>query len=122
MIRLNGLYEVSSLLSFIAVIVSVVVGIGTLRQRANEPNERRWAELDEWKKAVDEKLGRDYRSINRVEKQMTHRQGFERIMLASMKGILNHLAEGNHSDMMKKISCDIDEYLLSRHRDENSGD
>jgi hypothetical protein len=100
----------------------MAVGIGTLRQRANEPNEKRWKEFEEWKNAVDDKLGRDYRVLNRVDKQMDRRQDFEHIMLSCMKGILSHLAEGNHSDQMRKISKDIDDYLLNRHRSENSGD
>jgi hypothetical protein len=43
-------------------------------------------------------------------------------MLASMKGILSHLAEGNHDDQLRKISRDIDDYLLNRHRSESAGD
>lgn len=116
MVNVEGLSEMSSLLGFVALIVSVAVGIGTLRQRANEPYERRWAELTEWKNEVDDKLARDYRSLNQVEKQMYQRYDFEHLMLASMKGILSHLAEGNHDDQLKKISQDIDEYLLGRHK------
>jgi hypothetical protein len=112
----------NSLLGFIALVISISVGIGTLRQRANEPNEKRWREIEEWKDEVDDKLGRDYRVLNRVENQMDRRQDFEHIMLASMKGILSHLAEGNHDDQLRKISRDIDDYLLNRHRSESAGD
>jgi hypothetical protein len=114
--------ELSSLLSFIALIVSLLVGVGTLRQRVNEPSERRWTEFFEWKKEVDEKLGRDYRAINRAEQQIERHHGFEHIVLVSMKGLLNHLAEGNHAVEMKKISNDIDAYLLTRHDKENKED
>jgi hypothetical protein len=100
----------------------MAVGIGTLRQRANEPNEKRWKEYYEWKSEVDEKLGRDYRALNRVEDQMDGRHDFERIMLSCMKGILSHLAEGNHSEQMKKISHDIDDYLLNSRRPKTGGD
>jgi subtilisin-like proprotein convertase family protein len=79
-------------------------------------------QLEEWKDEVDDKLGRDYRVLNRVDKQMDRRQDFEHIMLASMKGILSHLAEGNHDDQLRKISRDIDDYLLNRHRSESAGD
>jgi hypothetical protein len=114
--------DLSAVLSLAAMGISMAVGISTLRQRANEPNEKRWEEYEKWKAEVDDKLGRDYRALNRVENQMGHRHDFEHIMLSCMKGILSHLAEGNHSDQMKKISQDIDEYLLNRHRSESSSD
>jgi hypothetical protein len=100
----------------------MAVGIGTLCQRANEPNEQRWKEYEKWKDDVDDKPGRDYRALNRVDKQMSGRHDFEHIMLSCMKGIISHLAEGNHTDQMKKIAQDIDEYLLNRYRSETSGD
>jgi hypothetical protein len=110
----------SLLLSFMASVISVLIGIGTLRQRANEPNEKRWRELEGWREAlekwkddVDEKLDRDYHSINRADKRLGRHQDFERIMLRSMLGVIEHLASGNHADKLKDVSRQINEYLLS---------
>jgi hypothetical protein len=129
------LSELSSLFGFIAVVISVAVGFGTLRQRANEPNEKRWREFEEWKKHidanftvdngdrweafgkwrndVDDKLDRDYHSINRAGKKLDRHQGFERIMLLSMLGIIEHLTTGNHTEKLNDISKQINEYLIN---------
>jgi hypothetical protein len=119
-VRLQGLSELSSLFGFIAVVISVAVGVGTLRQRANEPNEKRWNELEgrweafeKWKDGVDDKLDRDYRSINRAGKKIDRHQDFERIMLRSMLGIIEHLATGNHTEKLQDISEQINEYLIN---------
>ena len=114
-----GLSELSSLFGFVAVVISVAVGVGTLRQRANEPNEKRWRELEgrwealeTWKVRVDDKLDRDYRSINRAGKKIDRHQDFERLMLRSMLGVIEHLATGNHTEKLKDISKQINEYLI----------
>jgi hypothetical protein len=99
-------------LSFIAVAVSVAVGIGTLRQRASEPNEKRWREFEEWRAEVDDKLDRDYRSINRADKKIGKHKEVERLMLRSMLGIIEHLATGNHEENLQDISKQINEYLI----------
>jgi hypothetical protein len=69
--------------------------------------------LEKWKDDVDEKLDRDYRSINRADKRLGRHQDFERIMLRSMLGVIEHLASGNHADKLKDVSRQINEYLLS---------
>jgi hypothetical protein len=121
-VLLTGMTELSSLLSFIALVVSISIGVSNLKQRVNEPNEKRWRAFGEWKKEVDEKLDRDYHSINTSKKQMYRRQDFEQIMLFCMKGILNHLASGNHTNEMKAISQKIDNYLINnRIEDDNGG-
>jgi hypothetical protein len=99
-------------LSFIAVVVSVTIGIGTLRQRANEPNEKRWTEFEEWKTEVDDKLDRDYHSINRAGKKIDRHQEFERLMLRSMLGIIEHLVSGNHKENLQEVSRQINNYLI----------
>jgi hypothetical protein len=133
------LSELSSLFGFIAVAISVAVGLGTLRQRANEPNEKRWAEYAEWKRRIDEnftadngdrweafwkwkadvddKLDRDYQSINRADRRIDRHQCFERLMLRSMLGIIEHMASGNHADKLRDISRQINEYLINERVD-----
>jgi hypothetical protein len=122
-VYLSVLSELSSFFGFVAVIISVAVGFGTLRQRANEPNEKRWREFEDrwdafekWKDNVDDKLDRDYRSINRAGKKIDRHQDFERLMLRSMLGVIEHLATGNHTDKLKEISKQINEYLIDDRR------
>jgi hypothetical protein len=128
----------SSILSLAAVAISVAIGFGTLRQRANEPNEKRWQEFyvwkahidenftddnedrwkenQEWKRNIDDRLDRDFYRINEFEKQFKRHGDFEYIMLSSMKGILNHLSAGNHTQQMQEISRRIDDYLMDTKR------
>jgi hypothetical protein len=115
---MDGMAELSSLLSFVAIVTSAAVGISTLRQRANEPGEKRWADIWAWRDEVEEKLDRGCHDLNRVKKNVIMQRGFEDIMLSSMKGILDHLAEGNHGDQMKKISNEIYDFLSDRRRSE----
>ena len=114
------LSHINTLLGIVAVVISISIGIGTLRQRANEPNERRWRQFDEWKDTVNQKLNRDYRVLNGIGDQMDRREEFECISLASTKGILSHLMKGNNTDQMRKLSEDIDAYLLKQHRNRSS--
>jgi hypothetical protein len=92
--------------------VSIALNISTLRQRANEPNEKRWKAFEDWKKEVDEKLARDYRSLNEFEIHVDDQKEFRKIMLQSVRGILRHLSSGNSTDEMKAISDRIDQYLI----------
>jgi hypothetical protein len=137
---LDILAEFSSILSLVAVAISVTIGIGTLRQRANEPNEKRWQEIyawkahiDEnftddnenlwkeyrkWKENIDDRLDRDFYWINAFEKQFRRHGNFEYIMLSSMKGVLTHLSAGNHTQQMQEISRRIDEYLMNAKRED----
>jgi hypothetical protein len=106
------LTELSSTLSLAALVISVLIGLGTLRRRAHEPNERRWREFEAWKTDVDAKLDRDYRSINRADKKIGRHEDFEQLMLRSMLGILEHLASGNHVENLRDVSRQINEYLI----------
>ena len=78
------------------------------------------AALDEWKKAVDNKLDNDLRRLNAVERNFERIEQHEVIMLRSMKGILEHLREGNHSNNMKELGVQIDEFMLTWYSRNNS--
>jgi hypothetical protein len=109
---LEGLSGISAALGLAAVVVSIALNVSTLRRRASEPNEKRWRAFEEWKKEVDEKLARDYRSLNEFAIHVDDQKEFRRIMLMSIRGILRHLSTGNGADEMKAISDKIDQYLI----------
>jgi hypothetical protein len=102
----------SSLFGLVAVIISIAVGFGTLRRRADEPNEKKWRDFEQWKNEIDERLDRDYHAINRAGRSIGRHREFERIMLRSMVGVIDHLADGNHADKLQEISRQISEYLI----------
>jgi hypothetical protein len=108
----------SSLFGLIAVIISIAVGFGTLRQRAGEPDMKRWKELADWRAGVDEqiyridkRISRDYKRLNDVDLAMDNRIECENIILESLKAIIDHLSTGNSRDEMKKISQGIDDFM-----------
>jgi len=129
------LSQISAVLGAVAVIISISIGVGTLRQRANEPNEKRWQDyekwkahidanftsdntnrwqcFEDWKDEIDEKLARDYKALCTVNKRYEKQQDFEMLMLSSMKAIMDHLATGNHDGQMADLSKKLYGYLLS---------
>jgi hypothetical protein len=113
-----SLTPISSALSLISLLVAILVGIGTLRQRAKEPDTKRWKELMEWQLSVDEQIykidkgiSRDYTRLNDFDIAMGSRIECENIILESLKAIIDHLSTGNSRDEMKKISQGIDNFM-----------
>jgi hypothetical protein len=104
--------SIGSLLSFIALIVSMLVGAGTLYQRFTGPTEKRWEDLMRWKKKVDKKLLRDFRAIDRLEDDRDNRYKFENLILRSLEAIIAYLSASSvgNSDDMQGILKDIMEF------------
>jgi hypothetical protein len=112
------LTPISSILSLISLLIAILVGIGTLRQRAKEPDTKRWKELMDWRLNVDEqiykidkRISRDYTRLNDFDIAMGIRIECENIILESLKAIIDHLSTGNSRDEMKKISQGIDNFM-----------
>jgi hypothetical protein len=105
---------VTPVLALCATVISVVVGYGTIKQRKDAPNEKRWAGYEEWKAHVDECLNHDNRKIGHFEREFDKSDDFQRIMLRSIKGVLDHLASGNHGEDMKEIIKQIDTFLIDK--------
>ena len=102
----------------IGTVTSIAVGYGTIQQRKKEPNEKRWDELRKWRLSIDEhllavdsKLDSDNRRIKHSEEEAEENQKFQRIMLKSMRSILN---ASPSSDEFKTISAEIDDFLIKR--------
>lgn len=111
----------AAILSLVATVTSITVALGTIKQRKNEPNEKRWTELTDWRLEVDEhflsvdkKLDSDNRRLKRMDDEHAQNRDFQRIMLKSMKGIIDASSTGNPNDAMRQISAEIDEFLIKR--------
>jgi hypothetical protein len=127
---------VTPIMSLAAVLISIGVGYGTIKQRRDEPNERRWAELGEWreqidtrftpdnkerwtafedwKKETDRKLHDDNQKFRKMEDFLEADKAFQKVALAALKGIITHLATGNQTGAMQSINADIDDFLIRR--------
>jgi chemotaxis response regulator CheB len=104
---------VTPLLSLTALVISIGVGYGTLKQRKDEPSLRWRSEVEEWRREVDAKLDNDNRQIKAFEKKHAASEDFERVMLKSVKAILTHMSVDG-GDGMREVLEQIDNYLISR--------
>lgn len=73
-------------------------------------------EMKNWRKETDGKLDNDHRRLNHLEKDYEKMSEYDRLILRSFKGLLNHLSTGNHTDTMKELIKTIDEYLIDNNR------
>ncbi|MDR3289531.1 MAG: hypothetical protein LBT22_08900 [Peptococcaceae bacterium] len=106
--------DAGTILSIISTLIVIAVGYGTLKQRRTEPQEKRWKELEAWRAATDAKLDHDNREIRTHNDKLTENTKFQQLILQSLKGIIDHLAQGNHGEDMTRISGEIDRFLIER--------
>lgn len=65
------------------------------------------AELQEWRKGVDQKLDNDNRRLNKKEDS-------DRITQRAMLALLSHGIDGNHIDQMVKARDALQEHLINQ--------
>lgn len=70
--------------------------------------------LRKQQKEILEKLDNDNRRLNHLERSSERMEELDRLLLRSVKGILNHLSTGNHTDSMREIIGSIDEFLIEK--------
>jgi len=106
--------KISLAISIVVGLLAIVNGYATLRQRKIAPNEERWSALMKWQADVDAKLHTDNMKIKHFEREFDKNEEFQRVMLQSTKGMLDHFTSGNHVEEMKRISASIDDFLINR--------
>jgi hypothetical protein len=84
-----------------------MVGYGTIKTRRETP-------FKDWRKEVDGKLDNDHHQLRQHERELTTSAEFQRVILRALKGILLHEADGNSTDELRKISIEIDTFLINR--------
>lgn len=101
-------------------ILAVAGGISTLGNAANwlvklvsvfkSPNaeqDKQLAELQEWRRGVDQKLDNDNRRLNRNEDS-------ERITQRALLALLAHGIDGNHQKQMEEAKEELQNHLISK--------
>lgn len=101
-------------------ILAVAGGISTLGNAANwlvklvsvfkAPNaeqNKQLAELQEWRRGVDQKLDNDNRRLNRNEDS-------ERITQRALLALLAHGIDGNHQKQMEEAKEELQNHLISK--------
>lgn len=104
----------------IGFILAVCGGIATIGTAANwivklvqvfkAPNaeqDRQLAELQEWRKGVDQKLDNDNRRLNRNADS-------ERITQRALLALLAHGIDGNHQKQMEEAKEELQNHLISK--------
>lgn len=112
--------EQISIVTIVALVLAVAGGISTLGSAANwlvklvqvfkAPNaeqDRQLAELQEWRKDVDQKLDNDNRRLNRNENS-------ERITQRALLALLAHGIDGNHQKQMEEAKEELQNHLISK--------
>lgn len=107
-------------LKFFAAVLAVAGAISTLGGAANwlvklvqvikAPNAEQnaqIAELQEWRKGVDQKLDNDNKRLNKKEDS-------DRITQRAMLALLSHGIDGNHIDQMVKARDALQEHLINQ--------
>jgi len=102
--------DMGVILGIVATVVSIVNGVYIIRQRQKAPDEKRWGELDAWRKTVDEKLNSDYFKIKKIEEVFEENLRFQRLALKSLKAIAG---SGTGNDMQGVIQ-EIDDFLMMK--------
>jgi hypothetical protein len=94
--------------------VITIGGAGTifvaLYRWAKKPDVNR----DEKLKGHDEKLDKDNKRLNELEKKQAETEEATQIMMKSMLALMTHAIDGNHVEELKKARDDMQEYLIRR--------
>lgn len=103
--------ELAIIISIVGLISTCLGLVLTYRNiKSTSPSEA----LKKWQKETDKKLDSDNKRLGRLEKMFEENKELDRIVLRSFKGILQHLSEGNHTNIMKELSKDIDDFLINK--------
>lgn len=70
--------------------------------------------LRKQQKEILEKLDNDNRRLNHLERNSERMEELDRLLLRSVKGMLHHFSTGNHTDTMKELIGNIDEFLIKK--------
>jgi hypothetical protein len=131
--------DISLVIGPISMVIAILIGWNTLRKHYTEPIEKMVAKTEEWKsnlekefrsdekwrgyrddqREVNDKLKRDYDSINELKREVRHIIRFEKVMLKSMDAMLNHMKSGNHIDKIDNTLNSITEFMLKEFRDDD---
>ncbi|MDR0862220.1 MAG: hypothetical protein LBN30_05555 [Oscillospiraceae bacterium] len=88
--------------------------INELREQLAAENTERWERFETWKAHVEEVLGRDTLKIDEHDEIFREIKRFERLMLKTQKGLIAHFQDGNHTNELKALTNEIDQYLIDR--------
>lgn len=104
---MNAVLEVAGAISIVAAAGNWIVKLVAVIKAPNAEQNKHIAELQEWRKGVDQKLDNDNRRLNKKEDS-------DRITQRAMLALLSHGIDGNHIDQMVKARDALQEHLINQ--------
>ena len=104
---LGGALAVAGAISTLGGAANWIVKLVQVFKAPNAQQDRQLAELQEWRKGVDQKLDNDNRRLIRSE------QG-ERVTQRALLALLAHGIDGNHQKQMEEAKEELQNHLISK--------
>lgn len=103
----GGLLAVAGGISTICAAGNWIVKLVQVFKAPNAAQDKQLADLQEWRKGVDQKLDNDNRRLNRNENS-------ERITQRALLALLAHGIDGNHQKQMEEAKEELQNHLISK--------
>lgn len=97
-----------------AILVPLVQFAISKATRKEERDAKKLESKDEWQKTVDEKLATDKARLDALTRDVSDQKEMDKMLLKGVMLITGHLCDGNHTEMLKKYSSEVDEYLIEK--------
>lgn len=104
---LGGILAVAGAISTLGGAANWIVKLVQVFKAPNAEQDKQLAELQEWRKGVDQKLDNDNRRLIRSE------QG-ERVTQRALLALLAHGIDGNHQKQMEEAKEELQNHLISK--------
>lgn len=85
----------------------IIIG---LYRWAKKPDQNR----DEMLKGHEDKLEKDYKAIQDLQKKQGETDEALQVIMKSMLALMSHAIDGNHTDELKQARDDMQNYLIRR--------
>lgn len=106
-LAIGGILAVAGAISTLGSAANWIVKLIQAIKAPNAQQNKEIAELQEWRKGVDQKLDNDNRRLNKKEDS-------DRITQRSILALLSHGIDGNHIDQMVKARDALQEHLINQ--------
>lgn len=103
----GGLLAAAGGISTICAAGNWIVKLVQVFKAPNAAQDKQLADLQEWRKGVDQKLDNDNRRLNRNENS-------ERITQRALLALLAHGIDGNHQKQMEEAKEELQNHLISK--------
>ncbi|MFP3156345.1 hypothetical protein LQZ18_18355 [Lachnospiraceae bacterium ZAX-1] len=109
---MDAITQITPILGLVAMVLAMIVSYGTIHARKTDPQVAKDREQDDKIEKILRLLDNDNGRLNRLESSNIQTNEFQRMCLRTMKGMLQHLRSGNHTEQMEALEGEIDDFLI----------